>query len=102
MLYLLDVSVDDRGLSLEALFTEWEKETEAVQGARSAGVVREAFKVAGDRRVLALIEAPSHDMLDDMLMGQLPLSHHIKINQILPLREYDAFAEALKNRFSAG
>ena len=102
MLYFIDVSVDDRGFSLEELFAAWEHETEAVIGAREAGVVKQAFKVAGDRRVLAIVDLPNHDVLDDMFMGQLPLSHHIVINEISPIREYDASAAALKRRFAAG
>jgi muconolactone delta-isomerase len=100
VLYLIDVSIDDRGFSLDELFAEWEKETEAVIGARQAGVVKTAFKVVGDRRVIAIMDIDSHDVLDDMFMGQLPLAHHIVINEITPIREYDTFAASVKRRFA--
>ena len=100
MLYLADISVDDRGLPLDELFDNWEKEAEAALGAMDAGLIKHLFKFVGDRRVMAIIEIDSHDMLDDILTAGLPMAHHLKFNEVAPIREYKNFAEALKSRFA--
>ena len=100
MLFLIDVNVNDRGLSLDGLFAEWEKETAAVIGEFQTGIVKHVFKVVGERRVMAFVDLPSHEALDDLLMGQLPLSHHLEINKIAAIRDYDNFAGAVKRRFA--
>lgn len=69
-------------------------------GARNAGVVKHVFKIVGERRVMAFVEVPNHDVLDDMIMGQLPLAHHLEINMIAPVRDSDSFATAVKRRFA--
>jgi muconolactone delta-isomerase len=100
MLFLCDISVDDRGLSLPQLFDLWEKEADAALHAKAAGLIKSIYKVVGQRRVFTIIEAPSHDMIDDIAMAKLPMAHHLKFNSVVPIREYEDFAKSLKKRFA--
>ena len=44
------------------------------------------------------MEVESHDQLDQMVMGALPVSHHLTLEEVLPVREYTAFAEDVGRR----
>ena len=79
----------------------WEKETEAALGAMEAGVLVTAFKVVGQRRVLALLEIDSHDALDRIAMGGLPIAHHLEFKEVAPVREYKSFAEDVRARWKS-
>lgn len=100
MLYMLDINVEDRGLSLEQLFDLWEQEADAALQAKEGGLIKSIFKVVGQRRVIAIVDPADHDMADDILMAKLPMAHHLKVNSVTPIREYESFAASLKKRFA--
>ena len=100
MLFFADISVDDRGLDLNQLFDLWEKEAEAALHAKAGGLIKSIYKVVGQRRVFAIVDAPNHDMIDDIVMAKLPMAHHLKVNSVVPIRKYENFAHSLKKRFA--
>jgi muconolactone D-isomerase len=51
--------------------------------------------------VLAIMDGDSADELDQILMAGLPMAEYLNYEQVLPLREYTAFAEDIRNRWSA-
>jgi muconolactone D-isomerase len=51
--------------------------------------------------VLAVVDVASHDEMDQIFMGALPMAHNLEFEQILPIREYDRFAADLKKRWKA-
>lgn len=99
MLVFVDFRVDTKDLSLDELWDIWEKEADAALGAVEAGKVVSLYKVSGQRRVLGILDVESHDELDQIIMAGLPMSHYLTIAEILPIREYSAFAEDLKRRW---
>ena len=66
-----------------------------------AGKIVGIYKVSGQRRVLAVVDVDSPDELDQIIMGQLPIAHNLEIAEVLPVREYFAFAEDVRNRWGA-
>jgi muconolactone delta-isomerase len=58
-----------------------------------AGKIVAIHKVSGQRRVLAVADVDTPGELDQIVMGQLPIAHNLEIAEILPVREYAAFAE---------
>lgn len=70
-------------------------------GARGnrAGKVVGLYKVSGQRRVLGILDVESHDELDRILMAGLPMAHNLTMAEVLPVREYTAFAEDVKRRW---
>ena len=57
------------------------------------------YKVAGQRRVLGVVDAESHDELDRLIMGGVPMRHILEWEEILPLRDYESFARDVKQRW---
>ena len=73
VLVFVDVRVDPKGMSQEELWEAWEEEADAALAAKEAGTVG-LYKVSGQRRVLAVLDVESHDELDRIWMGALPMA----------------------------
>ena len=99
MLFFVKVRVDPKELSLGELWDIWEKETEAALGAKAAGKVKALYKVSGQRRVVAILDVDSHEELDRIIMAGLPMAHYLEFEDILPVREYEGFADDVKRRW---
>ncbi len=99
MLVFVDVRVDPKELSQDELWEAWEEEANAALAAKEAGTVVGLYKVCGQRRVLALLEVESHDELDQIWMAALPMARYLEIEEILPVREYEAFADDVRRRW---
>ena len=99
MLVYVDFRVNPKELSLDELWDEWEKEAEVALEAMEAGKIVTAYKVSGQRRVLAVLDVESTDELDQIIMAGLPIAHNLEIAEILPVREYAAFAEDVRQRW---
>ena len=101
MLVFVDFRVNPKEWSFDELWDEWEKETQAALEAVEAGKIVGIYKVSGQRRVLAVLDVESHDELDQIIMGGLPIAHNLEIAEILPVRQYAAFAEDVRQRWGA-
>ena len=99
MLVFVDFRVNPKEWSLDELWEEWEKEAEAALEAVEAGKIVAIYKVSGQRRVLAVLNVESTDELDQIIMAGLPIAHNLEIAEILPVREYAAFAEDVRQRW---
>lgn len=99
MLFFVKLRVEPKDLSLEELWEIWEKEAGAALQAMQTQKVRSLYKVSGQRRVLGIFDVADHDELDRLLMAALPLAHHLEAEEILPLRDYEAFAEDVMRRW---
>ncbi|CAN5179465.1 hypothetical protein BH24ACT19_BH24ACT19_05250 [soil metagenome] len=99
----VDIKVDPKRelSSLDELWDVWEEETKAALEAMQAGKIVALYKVSGQRRVIGVLDVESHDELDQILMAGLPMAHYLEFEQVLPVREYAAFAEDIRNRWSA-
>lgn len=99
MQFFIKVRVDPKGMSLDDLWNSWEKEAEAAMGAKAAGKVAALYKVCGQRRVVGILNVESHDELDRIIMAGLPMAHYLEIEEVLPVREYEHFADDVKRRW---
>lgn len=99
MLVYVDIRVNPKDMSFDELWDAWEEETKAALRAKEAGKLVAAYKVSGQRRVLAILDVDSHDELDRILMAGLPLAHKLEIAEVLPVREYESFAEDVRSRW---
>jgi muconolactone delta-isomerase len=99
VLIFVDVRVDPKELSKDELWEAWEEEANAALAAKDAGKVVALYKVCGQRRVLVLLDVDSFDELDHIWMDALPMAHHLELKEVLPVREYEAFAEDVKQRW---
>jgi muconolactone D-isomerase len=99
VLVFVDVRVDPKELSQDELWEAWEEEANAALAAKEAGTVVGLYKVCGQRRVLALLDVESHDELDRIWMADLPMARHLELEEVLPVRAYEAFADDVKRRW---
>lgn len=99
MLFLFDVRVDQSDMTIDELWDIWEKEVEAASGAVQAGKIKVLYKVSGQRRVIGVIDADSHDELDRIFMAGLPMAHVLTFDEILPVRDYMDFGEDVRKRW---
>jgi muconolactone D-isomerase len=99
MLYYFKVRVDPKEWSFDEMWNRWEKQAEAAVAAKVSGKMVALYKVAGQRLVIGVIDAESHDELDQIFMAALPLAHNLEFEEILPVREYENFANDVKRRW---
>jgi muconolactone delta-isomerase len=99
VLVFVDIRVNPKDMSLKELWDIWENEAKATLEAMESGKVVSAYKVCGQRRVVMLLDMDSHDEIDQVLMAGLPLAHHLEIKEIVPVREYEAFASDVMQRW---
>ena len=101
MLYQLNFTVEyDATMGQQGLFGVWAEEAEAALGAKSAGVVKDLWKVVGERKVVAIVDVEDPDTLDRILFD-LPImqkmGHHVHV-EVKSLRRYEDFAADVKER----
>ncbi len=105
MLFHLDFDVEyGAEMSQQDLFGVWSREAAAALGAKEAGVVVDLWKCVGQRRVIAVVEVESHDMLDQALFT-LPImkemGQYVQI-EVTPLRRYEDFASDVNGWLESG
>lgn len=101
MLYRLDFTVEyDSTMQQQGLLGVWAEEADAALGAKSAGIVKDLWKVVGERKVLAIVDVDTPDALDQILFD-LPImqkiGHHVQV-EVKSLRRYEDFADDVKER----
>ncbi|MBD2357920.1 muconolactone Delta-isomerase family protein [Tolypothrix sp. FACHB-123] len=101
MLYHLDFHVEyPDDVSQKELFAIWAEEADAALKAKEAGVVVDLWKCVGTRRVIAIVNVPTPDVLDQILLD-LPImqknGQRVQV-EVTPLRRYEDFAADLKAR----
>ncbi|MDJ0800470.1 MAG: muconolactone Delta-isomerase family protein [Calothrix sp. MO_167.B12] len=101
MLYHLDFRVEySDSMSQQELFTIWEEEADTALGAKQGGTVVDLWKCVGTRRVIAIVDVPTPDILDQILFD-LPImqkmGQHVQV-EVTSLRKYEDFAADVKTR----
>ncbi len=104
MLYHLDFQIEYAAdMSQQDLFTIWAEEADAALGAKEQGIVVDLWKCVGMRRVIAILEVPSPDTLDRILLD-LPImkkmGQHVRV-EVTALRRYEDFASDIHERKSS-
>lgn len=95
MLFLLDFRVEYAAdMTQRDLFKIWTEEAEVALGAKDTGVVVDLWKCVGERRVVAVVDVESPDVLDQILFT-LPImqqmGQHVDV-KVTALRRYEDFA----------
>lgn len=103
MLFMLDFRVDyPADMSQAELFSIWAEEAEVALSAKAAGAIVDLWKCVGTRRVMALLNVESGDLLDQVLMD-LPImkkmGQHVAV-EVIPVRRYEDFAADVKQRLA--
>ena len=73
MLYHLDFHVEyPDNMNQQELFALWNEEADVALQAKQAGIVVDLWKCVGTRRVIAIVDVPTPDTLDQILLD-LPI-----------------------------
>ncbi|TAE61840.1 MAG: transporter [Nostocales cyanobacterium] len=101
MLYHLDFRVEyPDDMTQQELFKIWSEEADAALGAKQGGIVVDLWKCVGTRRVIAIVDVPTPDILDQILLD-LPIMKKMGQNvqvEVTSLRKYEDFAADVKTR----
>ena len=57
------------------------------------------YKVAGQRRVIAIVDVASADKLDRAIFGHLPMREFLEFEAIWPLRDFEDFLADRRTHF---
>lgn len=101
MLYLFQARLEKpAGMSQAEFYGIWEKESEAAVRLIEAGQVRAGYKVAGEDEIAIIMDLPSNDSIDEMILD-LPiwrLGYHDMVKDVrwTPLRDYADWYNHLK------
>ena len=103
MLYHLDFHVEyPDNMNQQELFALWSEEADVALQAKEAGIVVDLWKCVGTRRVLVIVDVPTQDTLDQILLD-LPImkknGQKVQI-EVTPLRKYEDFAADIKARLN--
>jgi muconolactone D-isomerase len=87
-------------MSQKDLFTIWAEEADTALGAKQGGTIVDLWKCVGTRRIIAIVDVPTPDILDQILFD-LPImkkmGQHVQV-EVTPLRRYEDFAADVKTR----
>ena len=101
MLFLFQVTVHKPAeMTNTEFFKLWEQEAEAVTGALEAGILKAAYKVPGEPKIVTIVEVESFEQMDLMLQS-LPIwksgfAHLVEETSWTPLRPYANWKADLK------
>jgi muconolactone delta-isomerase len=80
----------------------WEVEAEEVLHAKEtmdSGLVVGIWKVAAQKRIIAVVDVESIEELDRTALGRLPMREYLDFEVVWPLRDYLGFGEDVKAGF---
>ncbi len=72
--------VHEGRLTLDELWEVEEKETEHAQETIDSGLVKAIYKVAAQKRVIAIVDVESIEELDRTAMGRLPMREYLEFS----------------------
>ena len=79
----------------------WDLEIEEAKVAKDGFKLIAMYKVAGQRRVIAIVEIETAEDLDRVILGRLPLREVLEFEAIWPLRSFDSFLDDCRTHFGA-
>ncbi|TDD76833.1 muconolactone Delta-isomerase [Actinomadura rubrisoli] len=86
-------------ISLDELWEVEAQEAEHAQETIDSGMVVGIWKVAAQKRVIAVLDVESPDDLDRTALGRLPMREYLEFEAVWPLRDYQGFAADVRKRY---
>ncbi|MET0896809.1 MAG: muconolactone Delta-isomerase family protein [Mycobacterium sp.] len=77
----------------------WRRQVEEDRVVRESIGLVGIWKVAGQKRVLAIVEVDDADQLDRVVMSKLPLREYLEFETVWPLRSFANFIEDCRTGF---
>lgn len=100
MLFYVQMRWNHEGrISLDELWDVEAKEAGYAKDTEDSGFCVGIWKVAAQKRVIAIIDSPDAEELDRVALGRLPMREYLEFEQVWPLRDYSGFAEDVLKRY---
>jgi muconolactone D-isomerase len=100
MLFYVQMKWNHEGrISLDELWDVESAETDHAKQTVDDGMVVGIWKVAAQKRVIAVVDLPNAEELDRTALGRLPMREYLEFEVVWPLRDYAGFAEDVKKHF---
>jgi muconolactone D-isomerase len=97
MLFYVQMRWNHEGrISLDEL---WDLEAEEAQETMNSGFCVGIWKVAAQKRVIAIIDSPDAEELDRTALGRLPMREFLEFEAVWPLRDYLGFADDVRKKY---
>ncbi|MHB6904382.1 muconolactone Delta-isomerase family protein [Streptomyces sp. DB-54] len=100
MLFYVQMKWNHEGrISLDQL---WEVEAEETVHAKEtidSGMVVGIWKVAAQKRVIAVVDCENAEELDRTALSRLPMREYLEFEVVWPLRDYLGFADDVNARY---
>ena len=94
MLFYVQMKWNHEGrISLDDLWKVEADEAEHAKETLASGFCVGIWKVAAQKRVIAIIESPDAEELDRTALGRLPMREYLEFEAVWPLRDYLGFAD---------
>jgi muconolactone D-isomerase len=77
----------------------WDMEGDEGTAASEHFKIVAMYKVAGQKRVLAIVDMESAEALDRAILGHLPMREYLDFEAIWPLRTFEGFLGDCKTHF---
>jgi len=79
----------------------WDMEVKEGPAASAQFKVVAMYKVAGQKRVIAIVDMESGEALDRAILGHLPMREYLEFEAICALRPFEEFLDDCKTHFGA-
>jgi muconolactone delta-isomerase len=100
MLFYVQMKWNHEGrISLDELWDVEAAETVHAKETVDSGMCVGIWKVAAQKRVIAIVDMESHDELDRTALGRLPMREYLEFETVWPLRDYLSFADDVNNHY---
>ena len=100
MLFYVQMRWNHEGrISLEDLWDVELAEAEHAKETIDSGMVVGIWKVAAQKRVIAVVDVESIEDLDRTALGRLPMREYLEFEVVWALRDYLGFAEDVKKHY---
>ncbi|MEU7751293.1 muconolactone Delta-isomerase family protein [Micromonospora sp. NPDC049101] len=100
MLFYVQMKWNHEGrVTLDELWEIEAEETAHAQETVDSGFAVGIWKVAAQKRVIAIIDSPNAEELDRTALGRLPMREYLEFEVVWPLRDYLGFAADVQQRY---
>ncbi|WP_433271221.1 muconolactone Delta-isomerase family protein [Actinosynnema sp. CS-041913] len=100
MLFYVQMRWNHEGrASLDELWDVQADEVEAALATVDSGMTVGIWKVAAQKRIIAVVDVPSIEELDRTALGRLPMREYLEFEVVWPLRDYAGFGEDVRQHY---
>ena len=100
MLFYVQMKWNHEGrISLDELWDIEAEEAEHAQETVESGMCVGIWKVAAQKRVIAVVDVEDIEELDRTALGRLPMREYLEFEVVWPLRDYVGFAADVRKHY---